>query len=186
MPDDGERLEIVKNEDYLEVLIIEDIDYAEGESFNIRRSYHIPKGYGGEDMDDMDSVMVVTDPGDDDERLNMTDTDHEDERIGFTDAELIDRISGVSGDGPWTVNSGPMKMIIESDYIEDDPNCVWIEEGYDESVKGVILKCDEESQQILFYEYEDDKCSGDPMDSEPSVYMDKSDDPCSKIICSMN
>ena len=169
-PGPGERLEIVATNDELQILIVVDDDGP----LKIKRSYVMTGSHDDSDdenLDEMNTVMVQTDP--DDENLNITSTE-------FTHDEFDDSgDSDEEGLGPDLTDA----IWLEPDPADEEKYCEWVEEGYDETVKGVILKCDEETQQILLYEYEDNECNGDPQSIEPRLYMDVNEDPCLKIVC---
>ena len=50
-------------------------------------------------------------------------------------------------------------------------------------LNGTILKCDNDKQQLSYYEYDNDECEGDPIFEEPEILIDASDLPCVTINC---
>ena len=51
------------------------------------------------------------------------------------------------------------------------------------SVNQIMLKCDDKLQQLSYYEYDDNKCNGDPVLAEPEILIDFVDYPCINIDC---
>ena len=84
-----------------------------------------------------------------------------------------------------TLDNNSVSSSIDSqhnDQEQSDKGELLLHHNYS-SINRVMLKCDDKLQQLSYYEYNDNKCNGDPVLAEPQILIEFLDNPCINIHC---